>query len=92
MVTEHQSPADHSSAATEEVLVRVEGVGKKFCRDLKKSLWYGMQDIASEARRDNLPVASKVADQVICLPIYPDLEMAQVDTIAAIVQDFACDC
>ncbi len=48
MVTEHQPPADHSSAATGEVLVRVEGVGKKFCRDLKKSLWYGMQDIASE--------------------------------------------
>ena len=32
----------------DEVLVRVEGVGKKFCRDLKKSLWYGMQDIAAE--------------------------------------------
>ena len=32
----------------DEVLVRVEGVGKKFCRDLKKSLWYGMQNIASE--------------------------------------------
>jgi lipopolysaccharide transport system ATP-binding protein len=26
----------------DEVLVRVEGVGKKFCRDLKKSLWYGI--------------------------------------------------
>ena len=36
MVTEHQPPADHSAAATGEVLVRVEGVGKKFCRDLKK--------------------------------------------------------
>ncbi len=32
----------------EDVLVRVEGVGKKFCRDLKKSLWYGMKDIAAE--------------------------------------------
>ena len=27
-----------------EVLVRVEGVSKIFCRDLKKSLWYGLQD------------------------------------------------
>jgi len=45
---EYQSSADHSSAATGEVLVRVEGVGKKFCRDLKKSLWYGMKDIAAE--------------------------------------------
>lgn len=31
-----------------EVLVKVEGVSKKFCRSLKKSLWYGVQDIASE--------------------------------------------
>jgi hypothetical protein len=28
--------------------VRVEGVGKKFCRSLKKSLWYGVCDIAGE--------------------------------------------
>ena len=33
---------------TDEVLVRVEGVSKKFCRSLKKSLWYGVCDIASE--------------------------------------------
>ena len=31
-----------------EVLVKVEGVSKKFCRDLKKSLWYGLKDVASE--------------------------------------------
>lgn len=31
-----------------ELLVRVEGVSKKFCRDLRRSLWYGMQDLASE--------------------------------------------
>jgi lipopolysaccharide transport system ATP-binding protein len=31
-----------------EVLVRVNGVSKKFCRDLKKSLWYGVKDVASE--------------------------------------------
>jgi len=31
-----------------EVLVRVEGVSKKFCRSLKKSLWYGVQDISGE--------------------------------------------
>lgn len=30
------------------VLVRVEGASKKFCRDLKKSLWYGMCDFAKE--------------------------------------------
>lgn len=32
----------------EEVLVKVEGVSKKFCKDLKRSLWYGLQDITSE--------------------------------------------
>ncbi|MCK5367741.1 MAG: hypothetical protein KAQ62_04290, partial [Cyclobacteriaceae bacterium] len=38
-----------------EVLVKVEGVSKKFCRSLprfigglKRSLWYGVQDISSE--------------------------------------------
>ena len=32
----------------DEVLVRVEGVSKKFCRSLKKALWDGVCDIASE--------------------------------------------
>lgn len=32
----------------DEVLVKVENVSKKFCRDLKRSLWYGVKDIASE--------------------------------------------
>ena len=30
-----------------EVLVSVENVSKKFCRSLKKSLWYGVSDVAS---------------------------------------------
>ena len=33
---------------TDDVLIRVEGVKKKFCRSLKRSLWYGMQDMAGE--------------------------------------------
>jgi lipopolysaccharide transport system ATP-binding protein len=33
----------------EEVLIRAENVSKKFCRDLKKSLWYGMQDLGRAA-------------------------------------------
>jgi ABC-type polysaccharide/polyol phosphate transport system ATPase subunit len=33
---------------SEEVLVSVNHVSKKFCRYLKKSLWYGVQDIAGE--------------------------------------------
>ncbi|MGK7935369.1 MAG: ATP-binding cassette domain-containing protein, partial [Xenococcaceae cyanobacterium] len=39
-----------SSPKTEEgeVVLSVEGVSKKFCRDLKRSLFYGVQDIASD--------------------------------------------
>jgi lipopolysaccharide transport system ATP-binding protein len=37
-----------STSHENEVLVRVNGVSKKFCRDLKKSLWYGVKDVASE--------------------------------------------
>jgi lipopolysaccharide transport system ATP-binding protein len=32
----------------DEVLVRVDGVSKKYCRNLKKSLWYGVRDIFSD--------------------------------------------
>ena len=32
-----------------EVIVSVENLSKKFCRDLKKSLWYGIRNIAAEA-------------------------------------------
>lgn len=31
-----------------ETLIRVEGLSKKFCRSLKKSMWYGMQDLGNE--------------------------------------------
>ena len=33
------------------------------------------------AHRDNLPVASAAAQQVLCLPIYPDLPMTAVEAI-----------
>jgi lipopolysaccharide transport system ATP-binding protein len=31
-----------------ETLVKVENVSKKFCRSLRRSLWYGMQDLGNE--------------------------------------------
>ena len=31
-----------------EVLIKAEHVGKKFCRDLKTSLWYGVKDVAAD--------------------------------------------
>jgi ABC-type polysaccharide/polyol phosphate transport system ATPase subunit len=33
---------------SDDVLVSVENVSKRFCRSLKRSLWYGMQDLGSE--------------------------------------------
>lgn len=39
----------------------------------------------SSAHRDNLPVSTKAARQVLCLPIYPDLERAVVDQIASFI-------
>ncbi|MBC8487085.1 MAG: ATP-binding cassette domain-containing protein [Bacteroidetes bacterium] len=39
-----------------EPLVKAENVSKKFCRDLKRSLWYGVKDMGSELmgkRKDN---------------------------------------
>lgn len=38
-----------------EILVKAEGVSKKFCRDLKKSLWYGIKDVTSELLPFSLP-------------------------------------
>jgi lipopolysaccharide transport system ATP-binding protein len=35
---------------SEEVLVKVEGLSKKFCKDLKTSLWYGVKDLVSGLR------------------------------------------
>ena len=31
-----------------EILIKVENVSKKFCRRLKRSLWYGMKDLGAE--------------------------------------------
>src|SRR5262245_163345 len=32
----------------DDVLIRVENVSKKFCRSLKKSLWYGVKDTVAD--------------------------------------------
>lgn len=39
----------------------------------------------SSASRENLPIASGIADSVLCLPIYPDLEISIVDEICALI-------
>ena len=40
------------------------------------------------AHRDNLPVATAAAQKVLCLPIYPTLEDAQVKTITQLIAAF----
>ena len=39
------------------------------------------------ARRDNLPVATQMAEQVLCLPIFPALDHQTVEDIVAIIAD-----
>jgi dTDP-4-amino-4,6-dideoxygalactose transaminase len=39
------------------------------------------------AAHANLPVARKIAEQVICLPIYPDLSTEQVDFVVNLIAD-----
>jgi lipopolysaccharide transport system ATP-binding protein len=34
--------------AVNDTLIRIEGVSKKFCLSLKRSLWYGVQDLGNE--------------------------------------------
>jgi lipopolysaccharide transport system ATP-binding protein len=34
----------------DDILVKVEGLSKKFCKDLRTSLWYGVKDLASGVR------------------------------------------
>lgn len=38
------------------------------------------------AKTDNLPVATQVAKEVICLPIYPELELSEVERICSIIK------
>jgi dTDP-4-amino-4,6-dideoxygalactose transaminase len=39
----------------------------------------------SSAHSENLPVATAVAQQVLCLPIYPDLDMTMVQEITCFI-------
>ena len=40
----------------------------------------------TSARKENLPVATNVAEQVVCLPIYPALENENIDRIVEIMK------
>ncbi|MGD9991921.1 MAG: DegT/DnrJ/EryC1/StrS family aminotransferase [Salinivirgaceae bacterium] len=40
------------------------------------------------AHPDNLPVAKRLAEQVLCLPIYPDLGIEEVENICSRIKNF----
>lgn len=44
----HRCAVGNVNRMSDDVLIRCENVGKKFCRDLKKSLWYGVKDATSD--------------------------------------------
>jgi dTDP-4-amino-4,6-dideoxygalactose transaminase len=39
--------------------------------------------------KENLPVANRIAEQVLCLPIYGALELSQVDLICQLIAGFS---
>ena len=39
------------------------------------------------ARAENLPVATQAAQQVLCLPIYPDMDLAIVDEVTSLIAE-----
>jgi dTDP-4-amino-4,6-dideoxygalactose transaminase len=41
----------------------------------------------ASAAQSNLPVASKAASEVICLPIYPELSDEQVGSVIQLLRD-----
>lgn len=46
---------------------------------------FSMYQSLPSAHRENLPVATNAAQQILCLPIYPDLEMSVVDKISSFI-------
>ncbi|MEP0916899.1 polysaccharide ABC transporter ATP-binding protein [Leptolyngbya sp. DQ-M1] len=48
MAVTHSIVPESIPSTSQEVILSVNGVSKKFCRDLKRSLFYGIHDISSE--------------------------------------------
>ena len=80
------------SKSDDEVLVRVEGVSKKFCRSLKKSLWYGVCDIAGEllpgrkrreTRDEGRELSDRSAQNISRSPLDAGLSTAAASALAS---------
>ncbi|MBY5468091.1 DegT/DnrJ/EryC1/StrS family aminotransferase, partial [Rhizobium leguminosarum] len=46
---------------------------------------FSMYRSLPSSQPSNLPVATEAAQQVLCLPIYPDMEMEIVDKVCALI-------
>ncbi|TCA45539.1 DegT/DnrJ/EryC1/StrS family aminotransferase, partial [Rhizobium leguminosarum bv. viciae] len=46
---------------------------------------FSMYRSLPSSQPSNLPVATEAAQQVLCLPIYPDMEMEIVDRVCALI-------
>src|SRR5262245_27392909 len=51
---------DYREVSSSDVLVQCDNVSKKFCRDLKRSLWYGVQDMIADFMPSHLSVRPRV--------------------------------
>ena len=40
----------------------------------------------NSARNDKMPTAERVTEQVICLPIYPDLDLSVIHQISFLIK------
>ncbi len=49
---------------------------------------FNMYKSLPSAEAKNLPIATRIAEEVLCLPIYPDLDIQHVDNIATIIENF----
>ncbi|WP_348532669.1 DegT/DnrJ/EryC1/StrS family aminotransferase, partial [Rhizobium indigoferae] len=47
---------------------------------------FSMYRSLPSSQPSNLPVATEAAQQVLCLPIYPDMEMEIVDKVCALIE------
>ena len=47
---------------------------------------FSMYKGLDSAKPENLPVAEKIAKQVICLPIYPELKMDEAIRISRLIR------
>ena len=55
---------------SDDVLIKAEHVSKKFCRSLKRSLWYGVKDIAHAIAPWNATAEDRDEE---CFGALPDL-------------------